>query len=458
MKKSSLVVALICIIFIIVLLIQTGFIKLEVIPETAKPTIIFNPEYVEIQPGETLVVEIKNTPFHNVEPINYFFFIKLPWFMHNTENGEWTSGISYVLTNDESQWEYKGDASPYDRLIRSSDLPYEANVPIHSHTYLMVKPKNMATRFTLSDINFDAEGLESYKIRTDGSIETLNKPVSFIIGDAEPDWHMFKAKEENLLLKKSHYPCYAIEFKIPEDTTFNKLGRAIISEAYYCDYSYGHEWYTTWIGYSRTMTMDENQWEYKCDAHGTDTYIPPDAMYHTWCSPGETYYLMIKPSDNLRKYCQAVDTSVHPNVKCYVWTGSSFIEIDKIPCYAIYTAVDEPFYVDFKWSPTYPEPGEVIQFTDTSHQDLIVEWQWAFESEQYSYEQNPTYTYTEEGNYTVTLTGTSVYGTPIEINKQIRVGYDIPEPSEEEFDWWILGLIGLIGLFGLVAFKRKKIF
>jgi len=57
--------------------------------------------------------------------------------------------------------------------------------------------------------------------------------------------------------------------------------------------------------------------------------------------------------------------------------------------------------VSFTWSPTNPDAGDPVQFTDTT--TGAISWQWDFGDGITSTDQNPQHTYTTGGNYTVTL-------------------------------------------------------
>ncbi|MFQ6052240.1 MAG: PKD domain-containing protein [Candidatus Hydrothermarchaeota archaeon] len=76
--------------------------------------------------------------------------------------------------------------------------------------------------------------------------------------------------------------------------------------------------------------------------------------------------------------------------------------------------VNQPPIADFSWSPTTPDEGQSVQFTDASTdpdgQSDIVGWSWDFGDGATSTMQNPTHTYTSEGSYTVTLTVTESDG------------------------------------------------
>jgi len=227
------------------------------------------------------------------------------------------------------------------------------------------------------------------------------------------------------------YSSWAFEFQIPLDCQKN------IITSIDCYMNLG--WYSSntkhsKVGLSKVLTIDYNQWEFyntwRMSGSGSCWVNMLKISEDFRISPGETWYFICKSEyvvDDYRIY----NNLQGDGLNFYFirdWRGSPLeLQDFKMGGIRIQGAVDEPFYVDFEWSPVYPEPGEQIQFTDTSHPELISEWEWVFEPGQYSYSQNPVYTFNGIGEYTVTLTAISVHGTPIEINKQIIVNYGIPE-------------------------------
>ncbi len=79
-----------------------------------------------------------------------------------------------------------------------------------------------------------------------------------------------------------------------------------------------------------------------------------------------------------------------------------------------------------------------VQFEDVSQGEDITEWMWDFGNGEVSYEQNPTYTYSEEGNYEVSLTisGTECQDTK---TKRVNVGNNWPPQNcHADYDWNVL--------------------
>ena len=79
---------------------------------------------------------------------------------------------------------------------------------------------------------------------------------------------------------------------------------------------------------------------------------------------------------------------------CYSTTlfGDPFVEIKGM----------EDIRADFQWKPSYPKPGDTIQFMDLSLNAYKLHWD--FGDGNYSNERNPKHIYEEEGVYKVTLT------------------------------------------------------
>lgn len=87
---------------------------------------------------------------------------------------------------------------------------------------------------------------------------------------------------------------------------------------------------------------------------------------------------------------------------------------------------------DFSYSPTEPEEGEEIEFSDQSTEGDgdIVEWSWEFGDGTTSDEQNPIHAYEEEGVYTVELTVTDRNDLSDTVSQQIET-----EDEEEDDDY-----------------------
>ncbi|MHA1289692.1 MAG: PKD domain-containing protein, partial [Candidatus Thorarchaeota archaeon] len=68
--------------------------------------------------------------------------------------------------------------------------------------------------------------------------------------------------------------------------------------------------------------------------------------------------------------------------------------------------VNAPPLVDFSWEPEYPADGELINFTDESHDmdGSVVNWTWDFGDGNISYERNASHAFSESGTYSVNLT------------------------------------------------------
>ncbi len=75
---------------------------------------------------------------------------------------------------------------------------------------------------------------------------------------------------------------------------------------------------------------------------------------------------------------------------------------------------------DFRWSPSYPETDDDIQFHDESTGNII-SWDWRFGDGHYSSQQNPSHEYSMAGDYTVKLSIMDSKGYRISVSKEIEV-------------------------------------
>ncbi len=75
---------------------------------------------------------------------------------------------------------------------------------------------------------------------------------------------------------------------------------------------------------------------------------------------------------------------------------------------------------DFRWTPSYPETGDTLQFHDESTGNII-SWDWRFGDGHYSSQQNPSHEYSLAGEYTVKLTIMDYKGYRISVSKEIEV-------------------------------------
>lgn len=426
------------------LLLGLGPHILEIIPDTRKIVYNFESPNIVVSEGETIAIKYTAEP--GVTSISRAVFFKL-----SRNPGSYLVGTSRTLTCNDEEWVNKV-------LVESNGKDWVngkcAIGGIDGPIYLLLKVMSGG------DAEFAYGGIlatsDSYKFTTSGTANSVDNLAFSVLGSTAGvnAWYQYFPLRSWLNYKFG----FAIEFKIPDSPTFNALEGGILRQmpSGYRPPTAGG-WAGCIFGFSRTMTMDETQWcrmGWLQRNHGPTMHFGGCSVI---CQPGETWYLMGKmKTEGLRYVGYGASTDDYPGVKCYHWDDydnvNDYREMDTIIGFEIYGQTDEPFYADFEWSPVYPEPGEQIQFTDKSHPELVDSWEWAFELGQYSYEQNPTYTFNEIGDYTVTLTAISVHGTPIEVNKEITV--DDRELPEEEFEWWWLGLIGLIGVIGLIAFRR----
>ncbi len=102
----------------------------------------------------------------------------------------------------------------------------------------------------------------------------------------------------------------------------------------------------------------------------------------------------------------------------------------------------------FSFTPTNPDVGETVQFTDesTDSDGTIESWSWEFGDGSSSTEQNPTHSYSSEGSFTITLEVTDNEGASNSASKDIYVG---DKPTSWDFetspsDWSTSGLWHLV--------------
>ena len=103
--------------------------------------------------------------------------------------------------------------------------------------------------------------------------------------------------------------------------------------------------------------------------------------------------------------------------------------IDRIIC-NVYDISNNPPVVDFSWSPLYPVVGQLVKFTDLSHDydGNIVSWNWDFGNGKHDSFRNPTTRYNEGGIYVVKLTITDNDGASSSITNMVTV-YDKEQPD-----------------------------
>jgi len=125
------------------------------------------------------------------------------------------------------------------------------------------------------------------------------------------------------------------------------------------------------------------QWDYDYDGVTFDVDGIGQATQHTYDTAGH-YIVAVNVTD-------ATGNSSIGTATCDVTSG--------------YNA---PPVVDFSWRPLHPMAGEIVRFTDLSHDydGIIVSWRWEFGDGFTSFRRNPEYRYDSPGSYTVTLTVT----------------------------------------------------
>jgi len=98
----------------------------------------------------------------------------------------------------------------------------------------------------------------------------------------------------------------------------------------------------------------------------------------------------------------------------------------------VYDVSNQPPYCDFAWHPLYPKVGELVKFTDLSHDwdGNIVSWKWDFGNGDTDNYRNPSTRYDEAGRYTVTLTVKDDDGDKCTRSNIITVYEEIPPEVE----------------------------
>ena len=88
---------------------------------------------------------------------------------------------------------------------------------------------------------------------------------------------------------------------------------------------------------------------------------------------------------------------------------------------SITVASDDTLDADFDYSPSSPDAGESISFTDESD-GSPTSWDWDFDDNTGSESENPSHSYSSDGEYEVTLTIENDDGDSDSITKTITVG------------------------------------
>jgi len=92
------------------------------------------------------------------------------------------------------------------------------------------------------------------------------------------------------------------------------------------------------------------------------------------------------------------------------------------------TVTSGELQADFTFSPTQPQVGQVVRFTDksVSRKGTVNSWRWDFGDGATSTAQNPTHSYSRSGKYNVKLTVKDDQGNSDSITKEITVGTGAP--------------------------------
>jgi PKD repeat protein len=102
---------------------------------------------------------------------------------------------------------------------------------------------------------------------------------------------------------------------------------------------------------------------------------------------------------------------------------------------------DLPPAASFTFSPSSPEVGKSVQFTDTST-GSPTSWQWNFGDGGSSTAQNPSHAYTATGSYTVTLVAGNSFGTDSTNRTLTVVPVSAMIPADRKVEWSAAGVPG----------------
>ena len=149
------------------------------------------------------------------------------------------------------------------------------------------------------------------------------------------------------------------------------------------------------------------QWDYDYDGITFDVDGTGDTSSHTYAAAGH-YIVALNITDS---------------------TGNS--SIDTATC-DISSDVNQPPIVDFSWYPLFPSAGEIVRFTDLSHDydGSIDSWRWEYGDGFTSFRRNPDHVYDSPGRYTVTLIVTDNDGQRVRKDNTITVSALPTSPTE----------------------------
>lgn len=146
--------------------------------------------------------------------------------------------------------------------------------------------------------------------------------------------------------------------------------------------------------------------------------------------------------------------------------GSSHSITKKVPVGVV------PPKADFSFSPTSPEAGDEVRFTDKSTDDgQIVSWRWDFGDGTTSTEQNPKKKYTQSGTFRVKLTVRDNDGAESTAEKSITVKASsrpiigvFPNPTRDSATFVFTlppgattGTLFVFNIAGKVVLKQEKL-
>lgn len=128
--------------------------------------------------------------------------------------------------------------------------------------------------------------------------------------------------------------------------------------------------------YDPDGTIEDWNWDFD-DGYTSSSQNPS----HSYSSAG-SYQVCLTVEDN----DEASDTTC------------KYIDVQEKP--------NEPPVADFRYSPSSPEVGETVRFTDESYDSdgYITDWDWDFDDGYTSSSQNPSHSFSSSGSYKVCLT------------------------------------------------------
>jgi len=151
---------------------------------------------------------------------------------------------------------------------------------------------------------------------------------------------------------------------------------------------------------------------------------PSQAIPDSWVSSSPSTYTFTSLgwrtfSITISVPAQAAGGTYESYIRCHVISGPA---ADGTGCLTALTVGCRPA-CSFTFSPSKPQVGQTVQFTDqsTDSDGTIVSWAWNFGDGGTSTSRNPTHTYGSAGTYTVSLTVTDNDGLTATCSQAVKV-------------------------------------